>query len=51
MDSKTLTNLTLLSGRSMLAVMFIMAGFGKITLTNQHDWNNAIQPLQPEVMS
>jgi len=30
MDSKTLTNLSLLSGRSMLAVMFIMAGFSKI---------------------
>ena len=30
MDSKTLSNLSLLSGRSMLAVMFIMAGFSKI---------------------
>jgi len=30
MDSNNLTYLSLLSGRSMLAVMFIMAGFSKI---------------------
>ena len=30
MDSKTLTNLSALAGRSMLATIFIMAGFSKI---------------------
>jgi putative oxidoreductase len=30
MDSKTLTNLSALVGRSMLATIFIMAGFSKI---------------------
>jgi putative oxidoreductase len=30
MESKTLSNLSLLTGRAMLAAMFIMAGFSKI---------------------
>jgi putative oxidoreductase len=30
MNSKTLTNISMLSGRAMLAAVFIMAGFGKI---------------------
>ena len=31
MNSKTVTNLSLLSGRAMLASIFIVAGFGKIS--------------------